>query len=174
MTPPREHGLDWNERQKQALTVACRVSYCAQPEGTECVDPHGQPLVAQPAHWQREEDSAAMTGEQPLFMLGELPEPVDSPPPAPRAKGVLSKHRDRCEHCHGRLLWARTVNERAMPLDAEPSDSGNVLVTEVAGHFRAEVIGKRATAAALRAAGHRTHVHHAATCPYASKWHTKR
>lgn len=170
MNPPQEHGLDWNKRQEKALEVACR--YCKRAKGEECVDKQGQALGAQPAHWQREEDAAALTLEQPLFMVGELPEPVD-PPPVPKPKGLGAKHRNRCEHCNGLLLWARTRLDRAMPLDAEPSDNGNVLVTEVAGQFRAEVIGKRATAAALRAAGHRTHVHHAVTCPYASRWHSK-
>lgn len=172
MNPPREHGLDWSERQKKALTIACR--YCEQREGQECVDRQGLVLGAQPAHWHREEDAAALALEQPMFMVGELPEPPDAAPPAKKGRSLVSNQRNTCDHCDARLLWAVTVNEKAMPLDAEPNPlRGNVLVTEQAGQFRASVVGKRSTAAAMRQAGQRMHLHHAVSCPYASRWHRK-
>lgn len=168
-----EHSLDWDKRQTKALTVACLVSYCQQPEGKECVDQDGNTLNAQPAHPQREIHAAAMTCEQPMFLLGELPEPVDAAPPAPKAKGALSKLHAECEHCGKPLLWAITRLDNAMPLDAEPNpERGNVLVTEEAGRLRAAVIGKRSTADAMRKAGERMHVHHVVTCAYASRWRT--
>jgi hypothetical protein len=33
-----------------------------------------------------------------------------------------------CKSCPAEIFWVKTVNGKAMPLDAEPADTGNVVV----------------------------------------------
>ncbi|ANZ35547.1 hypothetical protein BBK82_05085 [Lentzea guizhouensis] len=175
-TSPQQHGLDWDKRRQAALTYPCRVPYCQRPEGQECVDPRGTPLLTQPAHPVREQDAAAIAGTQPAFLLVDIPEPPDDPPPKPAAaRGPAAKHRSSCNHCGARLLWATTrSNGVRMPLDAEPSpERGNVLVTEERGVLMAAVVGRKSLAAAMRAAGQHLHLHHGVTCPDRSRWHRR-
>lgn len=40
---------------------------------------------------------------------------------------------NRCRACSKPIRWARTTNDRAIPLDAEPTDDGNVVLEYPAG-----------------------------------------
>lgn len=73
-----------------------------------------------------------------------------------------------CNYCHGMIVWLQTRAGRFMPVDEQPTDNGNILRS--GGH--AGVLGKN-QAAAARASGARLHLHHAVTCPHASKWQGK-
>ena len=171
MTRTEQHNFDWHQRHGLALTVVCR--YCNASKNQDCVGANGQPLTGQPCHVAREEDAAALSGK-PLLMVDDPP-PANEPRPAARRTGVVSKHRDTCNHCDAKLLWAKTHNDVAMPLDAEPSPTkGNVRVSDERGELRADVVGKKSIAKAMRDAGERMHVHHQVTCPFASRWRTKK
>lgn len=77
-----------------------------------------------------------------------------------------------CNHCDARLVWARTDHSR-MPLDAEPSARGNVVLHNSPAGLPdpvAQVLGTVAAADGARAAGQETYLHHAVTCPYAPEW----
>jgi hypothetical protein len=165
-----QHTFDWGERRGLALTVEC--PYCQAPEDQDCVGPDGKPLSAQPCHVVREVYASKQSGK-PLLMAPEPP--PDERPPSTARRGVVSKRRDTCNHCDAKLLWAMTRNDVAMPLDAEPSpDKGNVLVSEERGQLRADVVGKKSIAAAMRKAGKPLHLHHVVTCPFASRWRSRR
>lgn len=75
-----------------------------------------------------------------------------------------------CRSCGAAILWARTKNGKAMPLDAEPTPEGNVVLTgEVVPSARGAVpicevlAGPDLFGAPLR-------MPHHATCPQADKW----
>jgi hypothetical protein len=77
-----------------------------------------------------------------------------------------------CNHCDARIVWARTDHSR-MPVVAEPSDRGNVLLHRSVAALAepvAHVLGTAVAAAGARAAGDSTYLHHAVTCPYAPAW----
>lgn len=78
----------------------------------------------------------------------------------------------RCESCDAEIIWARTQRGERMPLDAEPSESGNVLLTGQPPKRRAGVL-TRGQAEGARAVGQRLHLSHFASCPMASA-HRKR
>jgi hypothetical protein len=46
----------------------------------------------------------------------------------------------RTETCQAPIVWARTVTGKVMPVDAEPSDDGNIRLYERQGIIRAEVV----------------------------------
>jgi len=46
-----------------------------------------------------------------------------------------------CRSCGASIRWARTTNDRPIPLDAEPDPAGNVLLLGETAH----VLGKGAT-----------------------------
>lgn len=63
-----------------------------------------------------------------------------------------------CRSCGAPIIWARTVNGKAMPLDAEPTDAGNVsLVNGVA------YVGEQLALPPC-------YTSHFATCPDAPGW----
>lgn len=72
--------------------------------------------------------------------------------------------RDRCRSCDAAIIWARTAGGRAMPVDAEPSVDGNlILVGDVAEHVSAD------QQSALFDGGDR-YTSHFSTCPQAKSW----
>lgn len=73
-----------------------------------------------------------------------------------------------CNYCGETILWLRTRTDAYMPVDAQPSENGNVLRQG----DRAGVLGKN-QAAAARASGAELRVHHAVSCPHAPKWQGK-
>lgn len=71
-----------------------------------------------------------------------------------------------CRSCSAPIEWARTVNGRLIPLDAEPDPAGNVLLEDVQGSRVAHVLGARGDVPFELAHldGPRYMPHHA-TCP---------
>jgi hypothetical protein len=76
----------------------------------------------------------------------------------------------RCASCPAEVIWAVTRNGRPMPVDAEPSEAGNVrLVAREGASPRAEIVQHvdRREGEALRTS-------HFVTCPNAVKHRTHR
>ena len=71
-----------------------------------------------------------------------------------------------CGSCGAPIVWAKTQRGERMPIDAEPSDTGNVLLTGQPPQRRAGVLS-RGQAEGARAVGQRLHLSHFATCPHA-------
>lgn len=69
-----------------------------------------------------------------------------------------------CTSCQAPMLMLRTPAGKAMPVDPEPSDRGNVRITGMHAH----VIGKPEVRAELRSAGVPLFTSHFATCPNAA------
>lgn len=80
-------------------------------------------------------------------------------------------HRD-CPDCHESIIWARTVNAQWMPVDAEPSILGNVVLSAPgSGRWpRCNVVGRPAMRDAMRRAGRQLYLHHRLSCPFADRW----
>lgn len=75
-----------------------------------------------------------------------------------------------CPDCGARIIWPRSAaNGTPMPLDANPSDRGNVMLHKGSSGTLAAVVTPRAAAGA-RAAGQDTYLSHGATCPFADRW----
>jgi hypothetical protein len=71
--------------------------------------------------------------------------------------------RSRCNSCGAPILWAITSTGKRMPVDAEPSPVGNVLLIVRSGEEpRAEVVPRGTKSNLLR-------VSHFATCPNSAK-----
>ncbi len=65
----------------------------------------------------------------------------------------------KCRSCGAAILWCKTEKGKAMPVDAEPSENGNVmLVGDVAKYVKP---GETLPGIAL-------HLSHFATCPNAA------
>ena len=48
---------------------------------------------------------------------------------------------DKCRSCDRPLVWALTESKQLMPVDAEPVEDGNLLMTVEGGRARVEVVG---------------------------------
>lgn len=70
-----------------------------------------------------------------------------------------------CRSCHAPIVWGVTRNGTPMPLDAEPTPDGNVLLQGKV----ADVLGPLELVAHDREARPLRMPHHA-TCPDASMW----
>jgi hypothetical protein len=69
---------------------------------------------------------------------------------------------DRCRSCSARIRWVRTARDKLMPLDADPTSDGTI-VLDAAG--RAEVLaGQQTLDDRVR------YTTHWATCPDAERW----
>lgn len=71
----------------------------------------------------------------------------------------------RCRSCGAAIEFARTVNNRAIPLDAEPNAEGNVVIRDGVAH----VLGPMELLLVL-GAGEALRMPHHATCPQAGDW----
>ncbi len=84
-----------------------------------------------------------------------------------------------CRSCKQRIIWAEGPTGKAMPVDSEPSDQGNVqLYRRPNGEIYAKVLGPEAAqnvrnAAEVLKAAHTLRTSHFATCPQAAQ-HRKR
>lgn len=81
---------------------------------------------------------------------------------------------EACRSCQAPIIWCTTERGRAMPVDAQPSTGGNLLLRR-----RIEYKGNCDPLAVLIDATHRfgrtdLHTSHFATCPNAETWRTKR
>lgn len=74
-----------------------------------------------------------------------------------------------CRSCGAEVLWAKTQQGRAIPLDREPVASGNVEFTGVLDTVR--VLAPDGDAVLF---GGPRYVSHFATCPQADHWKTRR
>lgn len=70
----------------------------------------------------------------------------------------------RCRSCGAAIEWARTANDRAMPLDAEPNADGNVVIRDGVAH----VLGPMELL--VLGADEVLRMPHHATCPNADDW----
>jgi hypothetical protein len=83
--------------------------------------------------------------------------------------------RYRTEECQAPIIWARTKNGRTMPVDAEPSEAGNVRVYEVQGFVHAHVVTDEEAERMRRdPLAVKLRTSHFATCPGSAGWRTKR
>lgn len=83
-----------------------------------------------------------------------------------------------CSDCKGRIMWARVGKDRGewMPLDADPSPTGNVLAQPdptAPRRLIADVLGRPAARAAMVADGWLLFQHHRLSCPHADRWARK-
>lgn len=73
---------------------------------------------------------------------------------------------EACRSCGAPVIWSSTVSGNWMPVDAEPSDDGNIeLVLDRSALRPRAVVGE--PRAGLRKS-------HFATCPDAGAWRTRR
>lgn len=70
-----------------------------------------------------------------------------------------------CKSCGEPIRWATTVRRKAMPLDPEPVEQGNVDLQWIDAEEIAIVLGPL-EAEAARGAGRELYVSHFATCPH--------
>ena len=70
-----------------------------------------------------------------------------------------------CRSCGAPVIWARTVpGGKSMPVDPEPFDRGNLVLTGDATHgFDVSVMDRKDD-------GHEHYLSHFATCPQAGGW----
>jgi len=80
---------------------------------------------------------------------------------------------DKCSACERAIIWATTSTGKSMPVDAVPSDNGNVVLfpTVDDGRFVALVLGSLEI---LHYSGRERFTSHFATCPYAELFRPKR
>jgi hypothetical protein len=82
-----------------------------------------------------------------------------------------------CRSCGAAIIWVKTETGKAIPLDAEPTEGGNIIISvlgdgvEVA-HVET-VIETKARLACPIPAGRTAFLSHFATCPEAKKWRRK-
>lgn len=74
----------------------------------------------------------------------------------------------RCNSCGAEIVWARSEGGRAMPLDAEPVEGGNV---ELLADGTAIVLKKEEAASYLPGTLRKSHF---ATCPHAARHRKER
>lgn len=79
-----------------------------------------------------------------------------------------------CSACRKPVMWPRSVaTGDLMPVDAEPTPGGNVLCRRSDDDPRrlvCDVIGRKATRAAMAEDGWPMWVHHRLSCPKADEW----
>lgn len=70
-----------------------------------------------------------------------------------------------CKSCGATIAWATTAKGKAIPLDAEPSASGNIELRSGIAHY---------VTPDQNAVGRQRYVSHFATCIYAKQHRTAR
>lgn len=80
-----------------------------------------------------------------------------------------------CRSCRSPIRWGRDANtQNLMPLDAEPSPSGNVsMYVDNAGEAHIVVLN-RSKAKAMRDSGQELYLSHFGSCPHADRWRKDR
>jgi hypothetical protein len=74
----------------------------------------------------------------------------------------------RCRSCNAEIVWARTAAGKRMPLDAQPTRTGNVQLGLIGGQEVAIVVNT-ADALAAQAAGLLLYASHFSSCPNAAQ-----
>jgi len=84
-------------------------------------------------------------------------------------------NKQHCRSCGAKILWAVTEKGKRMPLDAEPSEAGNIFLQHRPNQNPLAVYTteeqRKATKGTLME--HRLFTSHFATCPQAKKWRKK-
>lgn len=76
-----------------------------------------------------------------------------------------------CNFCGTSIIWVRSAASGSrMPLDAAPSEHGNVLLSRGPGGTVLGGVASTTGAAAARRAGQPTYQHHAVHCPHKARW----
>ena len=73
-----------------------------------------------------------------------------------------------CKSCKAPIIWRTTTTGKSMPIDASPSERGDIQIGVVNGEVVAVVLGPE-SAAEAREAGRVLYVSHFATCPSAAE-----
>ncbi len=75
-----------------------------------------------------------------------------------------------CRSCPAEVVWTITAGGKRMPVDANPSDRGDLeLVDEVSGVVRSTYVPEEE-----REGRDDLHLSHFATCPQAGQWRERR
>lgn len=72
---------------------------------------------------------------------------------------------DRCKRCPARIIWARTVNDKPIPVDEAEDSKGNIVLVQVGDGVRSYVVRSDADFP-----GEPRHMPHHATCPAAASF----
>lgn len=74
-----------------------------------------------------------------------------------------------CRSCHQRITWLKTPGGKAIPVDEDPTDDGNIVIDVERCQLVARVY-KDAEAARDAGAEEPRYVSHFVTCPQAGEW----
>lgn len=74
---------------------------------------------------------------------------------------ISTAHRVYCRSCSAAIAWATTPTGKSMPVDVEPVDGGNVVITDGPQGLYAVVVGSHEIKQPA-------YVSHFATCPNAA------
>jgi hypothetical protein len=81
---------------------------------------------------------------------------------------------DNCRSCDARVIWSVTERGRRMPVDYQPLEKGNLLLTYRPNLPPLAVYHTKEEIAALPALQkHRLRLSHFVTCPQRKKWRKK-
>ena len=69
----------------------------------------------------------------------------------------------RCRTCGAEIIWCKTSNGKAMPVDASKREDGNLLLDDINGDTVAEYVGR----------GEGQYVSHFVTCKQAAEHRRK-
>ena len=78
---------------------------------------------------------------------------------------------DLCRSCRAKIVWAETLKGKRIPLDAKPSEQGNIMLHERGTHRPplALIVSKEQREGTQL----RLFTSHFVTCPHADKWRHK-
>lgn len=74
-----------------------------------------------------------------------------------------------CSKCHATIFFARTVNDKAMPINQQPDPAGNIVLLHQDGKLVAHVLTKAELAEPIQR-GQDRFMSHYATCPGAASF----
>ncbi len=80
----------------------------------------------------------------------------------------------RCSDCLAEIVWARTPGGRPLPVDAEPTAEGKLLLTETPEGLEARYCGAASIQPDAWLGGYFLHLSHLATCPHAKRERERR
>lgn len=76
-----------------------------------------------------------------------------------------------CDYCGEPIVWTTSTATRTpLPIDAAPSDRGNLLVERRPDGTLAAGVLSIGAARGARVMGRATYIHHATSCPMSSAW----
>ena len=78
----------------------------------------------------------------------------------------------RCGSCNADIEWVMTEKGKRMPMDAEPVEGGNLVLTgaTIRGAREVRYLTKKAQPSPLLGESEETYVSHFATCPEAERY----